>query len=408
MLNKDSLKYKCNLNLLLAAAFLIPLHKFALSPVIGLLVLASFWNFKREKFSLVYLTSSLSYFAVLCIGYLISISKENALFELEISAAFLIFPVIFSLSNINFKEVLHRLILFFIEGLVLSILIAFVFSIVKYFHSQDINSFLYGEISPFHHTSYMAMFCSFAIAYLYYNSFNPLKKTYLSPKIQVLIIALLSIYVVLLLSKTGIIITFLIHLISITYWIFRLKKVKAGLLIMGIIFTTIILLFSTSQTIRNRFLETYNVITNENEAESSTSIRFITWESSWDIFMENPLIGAGTGDIQYKLSTKFIEKGHNNLAMKSYNAHNQFLNTASKSGILGLISILILFGVPIFYSLKLSNPIYIFFFLIVTINFMTESVLQTQSGIIFCAFFNSLLFISMIQKSELPTKESTA
>jgi len=370
----------------------------AMSPVIGLLFLSSLWNIKKPaKGDLSYLWV-VGYFLILMLGYFLSSNKDGALSELENNASFLLFPIIFAFSNLDFKSIFHKMMLYFVEGIILSIVIAIVFSTIKFFANADIHSFFYGEISPFHHTSYMAMYVSFGIAFLYYNGFHPKKSTLLSSYWNFTLITVFSIYVLLLLSKTGILITLSIHLFAIFYWIIKHKKIKYGILSLGLISTIIILSFTLSNSVRSRFSETFSALNTEESTESSTGIRLISWEVSWELFNEQPVLGTGTGDINQAMTAKFIEKGHNQLAFKNFNAHNQYLTTLTKSGIIGFLSLVLLLVIPSFRVKQQQHFIYVIFATIVALNFLTESVLQTQSGIVFIAFFTTF-FIATLSKN---------
>jgi O-antigen ligase len=51
--------------------------------------------------------------------------------------------------------------------------------------------------------------------------------------------------------------------------------------------------------------------------------------------------------------------------------------------------------------LKQKKYIYTLFLVIIIINFMTESILETQSGVIFFAFFNTIFFYDCFNNKNL-------
>lgn len=380
---------------------MIPLHKMAMSPLIGLLLLSSLWNFKKPKKSDLIFLWIVLYYLILIVGYFNSSNKGGGISELENNAAFVILPIVFAISNINFKNIATRVLTYFLEGLILSVFIAFCFSGIKFISGEGVSSFFYGEISPFHHTSYSAMYASFGIAYLYYIAFHPKRSTFIPSKFTFLLITTLSIYVLLLLSKTGILVTFMIHIISITFWIVKHKKLKLGLVTLSLILASVSVSLIASDSMRNRFFEVFTALGEEEHKESSTGSRIISWDASWELFREQPILGVGTGDINESMSAKFIEKGHNSLALKRLNSHNQYLTTLTKSGLLGFFSLLLLFLIPVFISKKQNSYIFLVFTFIVGINFLTESVLQIQSGIIFVAFFISFFYAMLMDNIQI-------
>jgi O-antigen ligase len=80
------------------------------------------------------------------------------------------------------------------------------------------------------------------------------------------------------------------------------------------------------------------------------------------------------------------------------NSHNQFLQTFLALGLPGILLLLSLFVFPIINSLKTKNYILFCFLVIVFLNFLTESMLETISGVVFFAFFYSLLIANSTRK----------
>ncbi len=368
--------------------------------VIGLLFLSSLWNSKKTiKHDLNFLYLTL-YYLVLIGGIFISNDKTIALSTLENSATLVLFPIIFMVSNINFKDIFHKIMIYFIEGVLLSFFIAITFSFYKWFNGSSTNPFLYTEVSPFHHTSYMALYCTVAIAYTYFVSLNPQKSTYISSFAAKAIITLLSIFSLLLMSKTGIIVVFLTHLIGLSYWIIKHNKIKIGLTSLGIVILTIVVVGSNVQSVKTRFTEIFKELGTTNHSESSTGARLIGWEVSWEVIQEHPFFGIGTGDVSQKMSETYISKGHNKLALKSLNSHNQFLTTGLQSGLIGFCSLIFILAYPLIIAMRTKTYFTIFFIPIILINFMTESMLQTQSGVVFIAFMLSLFLGVMNCKTQ--------
>jgi len=122
------------------------------------------------------------------------------------------------------------------------------------------------------------------------------------------------------------------------------------------------------------------------EAHSSTELRLVTWSAAWELLLQNPF-GAGTGDTTNELVKIYERKGENYAVQKALNAHNQFLQTAAELGWPALVvlctSLLLLFQ-QYFYNrdLLLLN-----FLLLCGMNFLFESFLEVQAGIVFFCFW---------------------
>jgi hypothetical protein len=61
-------------------------------------------------------------------------------------------------------------------------------------------------------------------------------------------------------------------------------------------------------------------------------------------------------------------------------------------GIAGLFILVLLFLLPGIAAWKKQDFLYLSLLLLVAVNMLTESMFETQSGVVFFAFFNALLF----------------
>ena len=61
-------------------------------------------------------------------------------------------------------------------------------------------------------------------------------------------------------------------------------------------------------------------------------------------------------------------------------------------GILGLIVLLLNIVLPVMYGLEMKHYLYLIFLILVAFNFLFESMLETQPGVVFYAFFNAWFF----------------
>src|SRR5690606_677592 len=63
--------------------------------------------------------------------------------------------------------------------------------------------------------------------------------------------------------------------------------------------------------------------------------RFERWKYSAELFLEYPIFGAGTGDVDALRTVKFRENNDIIGFKNKFNAHNQFLELLSGQGLLG-------------------------------------------------------------------------
>lgn len=87
---------------------------------------------------------------------------------------------------------------------------------------------------------------------------------------------------------------------------------------------------------------------------NSGKIRLIVWRGALDIFKHNPILGSGVETFAYSYY-KYRPVEHNNTSEWDYlynKAHNEYLNYAATSGILGIGSYLLIIGVFLWTSLR--------------------------------------------------------
>jgi hypothetical protein len=129
-----------------------------------------------------------------------------------------------------------------------------------------------------------------------------------------------------------------------------------------------------------------------NPSGNSITQRFEYWKTGIRIFLENPWIGVGTGDVQRAFDKKYSE--NNSLLAQKYrlHTHNQYLTFFIAFGALGGILFLASLITPWIYALKKQYMLYVYFMIIAAISFFTEDTLETQAGVTFFAFFNSFFY----------------
>lgn len=397
---KIDFKYKANYYLIILIAFALPLAKSLVPLLLVALFISSLINnnFKEKKSSNKILLLSSIYLLYL-IGILYSQNRSAAIFSIEEKLSLLVVPLIFFISKINYRLSYHQIIKAFIEGCVVSIVLSLVNSGIMYFYTSESNAFFYQNIALYHHGSYLSMYLNFAVGCIYFFSFHPTKHFYLKPILGFSLIVFFSIFIALLSSKTGIINLFLIHTFSLFYWIARHKMYLKGALAIVLIGAISSTFYLSSTSLNARVNELISSTSSETNT-SSTTIRKEIWSSAASLYLEAPIMGYGTGDVIDELARLSKEKNLSFINKKKLNAHNQYLQTAVALGSFGLITLITMLFLPLYLSWKNKYWIYVFFILLTMTNFLTEAMLETQSGVIFYAFFNTLFFAVLIQQKQ--------
>jgi O-antigen ligase len=124
--------------------------------------------------------------------------------------------------------------------------------------------------------------------------------------------------------------------------------------------------------------------TGAEHASNSVNSRFEIWSQALSLFKNAPYFGYGTGDVKDCLMESYRASNFTYALEKKLNAHNQYLQTSVALGFLGLLSLLAFLFLPL-YPVRFSS--FSFFIGLVILNALTESIFETQKGVVFSAFF---------------------
>lgn len=133
--------------------------------------------------------------------------------------------------------------------------------------------------------------------------------------------------------------------------------------------------------------------------------RFYYLEAGWNIFIKNPVIGVGTGDVQDAFD-EYYERTNSKLSKKKrLRAHNQYLTILLTFGVIGFI--IFIWGVfyPVFYKAikrHLSLPMVILFGIVI-LSMFNEDTIETQAGALYFTFFY-VFFLWGIEEPQVPNR----
>lgn len=383
-------------------AICICLEKTSMRILLLLVVVFGFFNgnyqILKSKTSWVKLSTTILWLIPFVQLFLIS-SLVEYWPKLETKLSLILLPLIILIALDLKKEILQQLLKLFLIGSILSCIICTINGIFSFFISGNYNSFFYQELSIFHHPSYFSMYLNFSIGLLYINFIKPIKNFNINRKLSLLLIIFLTLIIVLVSSKNGWVTNILLHLF---FSIIILKNEKFNIKHLSIISLIIISFISIKQipSLNWRAQEfTKNFTSSSANSTSSTSARLIAWKSSFELIKNKPLVGYGTGLSKIELNKIYLDKGHSSIL--NINAHNQFIQFQLDHGIIGTICLLFFTIIMFVFTLFSRDYLYTLFLAIIIINFITESILQTQSGITFFAFFNTLFFYNWVNSKSI-------
>ena len=323
-------------------------------------------------------------------------NTDVALFDLQVKLSLVIFPIIFLFIKdtilFNRKKIAE---IFVFSSIIISILLISNL-LINYFN--DYSLLYYTEYSIYLHPSYFALYLDFSIVLAVYLISKTKNKLLITFYLSAISLFLLNIYFSD--SKSGYLATILVLMYIVFYYGLRKSRVITLSSILIILIASFFVLKNNPrfQTTFNILSKYENVIENPSYKNSSTSMRILAWDASAKLIKENLIFGVGAGDIKQELNKKYEELNYDYLAKYNLNSHNQFIETWLGQGILGFVLLLLVFIIPFISAIKRKNIILQAFLLLMFINFLFESMLNTQAGTIFFGFFYSFLVVTNDKK----------
>ncbi len=381
----------------LLVAFLIPLsHRLTVFAIV-LMVLA--WLLTGEwstaarnavKNSIFILL--ITFFLLHLAGLLYSTNMHAGWFDIEVKFSLFLFPLVFFLSCSLTKKKREIILKAFVTGTVVAMIACVVNAFIN-FKKIHFDAFYYTALSAFHHPAYFAMFICFSAAVIAYWLMYSEKAISLWQKtVLFFLLIFFAAFIYKLSSKAGIIIYFITLFAISVPTLFRKNKRILALLIL--LFAGFQIWFSLTQNIRFQVVTTSVEHAEQNvTTEESNGVRVLVYETAIDLIKKNYAIGVGTGDIKDVLIKEYKARNITGALEKRLNAHNQFLETWLGQGIAGITLLFLLFLIPFIKSLRNKKWLLMAFVIIMAANFMFESMLNTQAGVVFFAFFYSF-FVS--------------
>lgn len=387
---------KAHYILAILIAFTLPFGKF--TPIlIGLLLInwlteGDFPTKLKTVFNNKFARVFILFYIIHIIGLLYTNNMSSGLFDLEVKLSILIFPLVISSKPFSKREI-SNIFLALIIGLLYAAVYMLSRSVSLYFMNNE-NTFFYKNFSVLIHSSYLAMYYNVAIVWLIINIFQKdIETKYFSNFISMLLITAFSIVIILLAAKSGIVSLVLIYFVIIFYLLFFKKKYVVGFV--GIIFIvfSLFLVNLFAPKVITRIDSFVDAITtkSKNETTESTSVRLLIWESSNQVIKNNFILGVGTGDSKDMLVKEYEKQNITNALENKFNSHNEFYQVFVTLGVVGFILLCIIIFFPLIDAFRTNNYLYAAFLLIIIFNFISESMLETQAGVMFYAFFNSIL-----------------
>jgi len=198
--------------------------------------------------------------------------------------------------------------------------------------------------------------------------------------------------------------TSLIFIAFFTIWLIHTYiknwKLKTAIYLLGIFLAII---FSKTPFIKYELIELEHLFRGKNKVSNNDSadLRGRILISSFQLLKESPVIyGLGIGDAQKELNKIYAKNEYLDLLSKNYNTHNQFIGTYLEMGIVGLFSIIFLFGFLFKICIKHKESFFTWLLFFCLFQMLTENVFERQlTVILYSFFFSTISFILPVRGS---------
>jgi O-antigen ligase len=127
------------------------------------------------------------------------------------------------------------------------------------------------------------------------------------------------------------------------------------------------------------------------EDGTGVSQRQQIWQASFELIKEQPIIGVGSGDTKDELEVQYKKAGLLEESKLRMDPHNQYIQLALALGLIGVLTYLACLAY--LFSLSFRYEVYLLtgFVMLYALCGITESVLNTQKGLILFSFMTSVL-----------------
>lgn len=320
----------------------------------------------------------------------LSAGTENLLLKISM----LLFPLFFFAPGKLVLPPISVVFRFFMLGCLFCCLLLLSIATVSFF-SNGTNHFTYTNLTaPLAiHPSYCSMYLLFSIITLML-PFLERKNNHLfgNAVISGTAIVFFILMIFLLSARQEMIALLLLLPALLLYYFARRTNLLTGIAISaGMVGSLLLVIFFVPEAkmrlekMQSQLEEPYT-----NNAPNSVTMRKVIWQSSLQVIQEHPF-GVGTGDVTDALLQQYKENNLLSPLNDKLNAHNQFLQMALAIGIPGLLLFIISIIAALRAAVPARQPVYTLFLLLFLFCMVTESMLESEAGVVFFSYFNALL-----------------
>lgn len=332
------------------------------------------------------------FYVIHCVSMFYTENLAEGWATLEKRLSFLALPLMFLIFDFSFlgRENVRKVLWAFTLGIfavVCADLLSAAWDVL--FRGAGISRFFDVNLSSEHHT-YISMHICVGIIVCFVELVRGKGKPLWQKLLLVLALALFTVATVLLSSRAGLLCMVAVYLLLFLWMIFGRKLYRAGLItaVVAVVGVGVI-----AMAFPNSLERVTNTVKSLFSSERTEDVRVTILRSTVPVALDNWLTGVGVGD-KIDAYMEQYRKDSNQIPLeRKYNSHNQFVDTTTVTGVLGLALMLCFFVVPAVLAIRdrRFDVVFALFLFVIFFNALFESVFEKQAGIMFFV----LLFVAM-------------
>lgn len=413
-LSREQIHYQIYFLACLAIAFVLPLNERLTN--IPLVILFFNWlaegkyfrkweQLKKNKTAFLFI----GFYVYHLVGLLWTENMVQGSFDIQVKIALWAFPLFLGSISLS-KKNLYQIKWAFLISCLLSFIIAVAHALYQNNTGNEIG-YTYIPYSVLMHPGYQAFIVSVGVAFLLQDIFLRRGFQFQKDWLLVMLLACFLVHTVLLLSRMAIVTSLVMILLTCIIYTVNQKKIVVPTIMLLMLLAIGWFSIQYIAPVKTRFIQMKNTLTQRNfditqlesekaiEAKGSSDLRLYIWKASWQVFQENPIWGAGTGDVKLELGKKYKKYQIKYAKERLLNAHNQYFQTLIGLGLVGLLWLLTIIFTMMYNGIQWNNYALFLFAISVMLHFMTESFLEIQVGEAVFNFFGAF-FLFQMRKDE--------
>jgi O-antigen ligase len=357
-------------------------------------------NLRRVLQKPVLVLCSLFVLSLLAVSY--SPDKQEALNIITRQLALLLFPLLFSISNLDMEK--YRKNLFCIFGFTCAMTTAYLYAdalyTLDYFHlplsSLFTTMFMNHNFSlPIGiHATYLSVYVAFSLIlflYLLIKNEQPGNKW-----VYIIFSFILFAGLVQLSSRAAFTAFLLVINGAFPFLLFKGKRRRVFFVAATFFSVCTLLIIVNVDSFKTRYIsELKTDLTNNVKIIENTEPRLVRWNVTGELIKGSLVIGYGTGSEKQLLKEKYFEKGLYISYLNEFNTHSEYLGVLLRTGIIGLALFLYILYFGFTSAIQKRDLPFLGFMIIIAVVSVSENILELNKGIFFYSFFFSLFLLKM-------------